>query len=98
MPRTNFEKLRVYQLSEELADEIWDIVVNWDHFAKDTIGKQVVRAADSLVRTLQKARDAEATKTIGASLKLRVVRCKKHSIGFGVRLSEICLSLIRLPN
>jgi four helix bundle protein len=48
MPRTNFEKLRVYQLSEELADQIWEIVIKWDNFAKDTVGKQVVRAADSV--------------------------------------------------
>ena len=48
MPRTNFENLRVYQLSEELADQIWDIVIRWDSFAKDTVGKQVVRSADSI--------------------------------------------------
>ena len=48
MPRTRFENLRVYQYSEELADQIWDIVVGWDNFAKDTVGKQVVRSADSI--------------------------------------------------
>lgn len=48
MPRTNFENLRVYQLSEELADKIWDIVVGWDNFASDTAGKQIVRSADSI--------------------------------------------------
>jgi len=48
MSRTNFEKLRVYKLSEELADEIWNIVIRWDAFAKDTVGKQIVRSADSI--------------------------------------------------
>ena len=48
MPRTHFENLRVYQLSEELGDQIWDIVVKWDNFARDTVGKQVVRSADSI--------------------------------------------------
>ncbi len=48
MDRTNFEKLRVYRLAEDLADEIWDIVLRWDHFARDTVGKQIVRAADSV--------------------------------------------------
>jgi len=48
MSRTNFENLRVYKLSEELADEIWKIVIRWDAFAKDTIGKQIVRSADSI--------------------------------------------------
>lgn len=48
MARTNFENLRVYQLSEELADEIWNIVIGWDNFAKDTVGKQLVRSTDSV--------------------------------------------------
>lgn len=33
------EELRVYQLSMNLAEEVWAIVINWDNFAKDTIGK-----------------------------------------------------------
>lgn len=48
MARTNFERLRVYQLSETLADQIWHIVVGWSNFARDTVGKQVVRSADSI--------------------------------------------------
>jgi four helix bundle protein len=48
MAKTNFENLRVYQISESLADEIWEIVVGWDNFAKDTVGRQIVRSADSI--------------------------------------------------
>ena len=48
MERTNFEKLQVYQLSEKIADSIWNIVIAWDSFAKDTGGKQIVRSADSI--------------------------------------------------
>jgi four helix bundle protein len=48
MERTNFEKLRVYILAENLADAIWNIVMQWEHFARDTIGGQMVRAADSI--------------------------------------------------
>lgn len=48
MPKTNFVNLRVYQYSEELADAVWDIVCKWDNFAKDTVGKQIVRSADSI--------------------------------------------------
>ena len=48
MERTNFEKLQVYQLSEKIADSIWNIVVTWNPFARDTVGKQIVRAADSI--------------------------------------------------
>ena len=38
----------MYQLSEKVADEIWDLVLGWDNFAKDTVGRQLVRAADSI--------------------------------------------------
>jgi four helix bundle protein len=48
MSRTNFENLRVYQLSEEIADVIWEIVSRWDGFNRDTVGKQIVRSADSI--------------------------------------------------
>ncbi len=48
MERTNFENLRVYQLAECLADELWDIVIRWSIFARDTVGKQLVRAADGI--------------------------------------------------
>ena len=48
MARTNFETLRVYQLSEKLADLIWDIVLESNAFARDTVGKQLVKAADSV--------------------------------------------------
>lgn len=48
MERTNFEKLEVYQLSEKLADDVWHIVIRWDSFSRDTVGKQIVRAADSI--------------------------------------------------
>ena len=48
MAKSNFENLKVYQMSETLADEIWDVVLGWDRFARDTVGSQIVRAADSI--------------------------------------------------
>jgi four helix bundle protein len=44
----SFEKLEVYQLAEKLADEIWQIVSKWERFEKETLGKQMTRAADSI--------------------------------------------------
>ena len=43
-----FEKLRVYQLAEELSDAVWAMVRRWDSLAKDTVGRQIVRSADSV--------------------------------------------------
>jgi four helix bundle protein len=48
MVRTNFENLRVYQLSEEIADLTWEIVVKCKRLAQDTVGKQLIRSADSI--------------------------------------------------
>jgi four helix bundle protein len=48
MGALGFENLEVYRLSERLADDIWDIVDKWANFAKDTVGKQIVRCADSI--------------------------------------------------
>ena len=48
MERTDFDTLKVYQLSEVLADELWDVVLKWHQVAKATIGKQVIRSSDSI--------------------------------------------------
>jgi four helix bundle protein len=42
------ENLEVYKMAEAFSDEIWSIVAKWDIFKKDTIGKQLVRSADSI--------------------------------------------------
>ena len=48
MGTRGFEELRVYQLAEQLADRIWDMVQTWPNLARDTLGKQIVRSADSI--------------------------------------------------
>jgi len=48
MARSEFENLQVYRLAEELADEVWNIVIGWDGFAKNTVGEQLVDSADSI--------------------------------------------------
>lgn len=40
--------IKVYTHSFRLANYVWEIVVHWDYFSKDTIGKQFVRAIDSV--------------------------------------------------
>ena len=48
MQKTGFENLRVYQLSEELADLAWSVVANWSWLPQQTIGRQFVNSADSI--------------------------------------------------
>jgi len=48
MARTAFENLRVYQLAEEIGDRAWEMVVKWNRLSQDTVGKQLINAADSI--------------------------------------------------
>jgi four helix bundle protein len=44
----NLEDLLIYLQAMTIAQKIWDIVLDWDSFAKYTLGKQWVNAADSI--------------------------------------------------
>ncbi|MCW1912896.1 four helix bundle protein [Luteolibacter sp. GHJ8] len=44
--------LEIYRESMSLAEVIWDSVGSWPLFAKDTLGKQIVRSADSIAANL----------------------------------------------
>ena len=46
------QDFKVYQLAMELGSEVYDIVIKWDYFDKDTVGKQLVRSADSVAANL----------------------------------------------
>lgn len=46
------EELQVYQLAMEIAEKVWAIVNEWDYFSKDTVGKQLVKAADSIAANI----------------------------------------------
>lgn len=48
MATLGFEELEVYQLAENLADRAWELVSGWTLLARDTVGKQLVRSADSI--------------------------------------------------
>ncbi|NER34530.1 MAG: four helix bundle protein [Oscillatoria sp. SIO1A7] len=54
--RPDFENLDVYKLAENLANEILYLVKEWDYFTKDTIGKQLVRSADSICVNIAEGR------------------------------------------
>lgn len=40
--------LSSYKLSFELSNYVWDLVKSWEYLAKDTVGKQLIRAIDSI--------------------------------------------------
>ena len=71
----SFSELQVYQLSEKVANKIWFIVQDWQYFEKDTIGKQLVRAADSVGANI-----AEGNGRYNAKDNQRFVRIAKGSL------------------
>lgn len=42
------EDMEIYQLAMQIGEDVWEEVIRWDYFAKDTVGKQLVRAVDSI--------------------------------------------------
>ena len=39
-------------MAMELGEEVWSVVEKWGYFEKDTIGKQLVKAVDSIAANL----------------------------------------------
>ncbi len=48
MTYQRLEDTRVYVEALAIADEVWEEVAIWKWFERDTVGKQLVRAADSI--------------------------------------------------
>jgi four helix bundle protein len=48
MTKFALDSLRVYTMAEELADAVWDVVIQWETFARNTVESQLVRAGDSV--------------------------------------------------
>nr|WP_320119045.1 four helix bundle protein [uncultured Marinifilum sp.] len=45
---SDLKDLQVYQLAYSFEEKVWELVENWQYFEKSTIGKQLVRSADSI--------------------------------------------------
>lgn len=46
------DDLEIYQLAMGIGDEVWNLADTWDYWKKDTIGKQLVKAADSIAANI----------------------------------------------
>jgi four helix bundle protein len=47
--------IEIYTITEEFANHIWEIVKCWNYFEKETLGKQSVRAVDSISANIAEA-------------------------------------------
>ena len=61
--------ITAYKLAFNLSDYVWSIIIVWDFFAKDTVGKQFVKAVDSISANI-----AEGFGRYGKKDKIRFYR------------------------
>ena len=52
MEQKTLDKLEVYALAVEIGNTAWRMTSKWNAFAKETIGKQMVRSADSVAANI----------------------------------------------
>ena len=46
--KSRLEDLDVYKISMAISDKIWNLVIYWEHFSRNNIGGQLLRAIDSV--------------------------------------------------
>ena len=69
------DKISAYNRSFDFSNEIWRIAVKCEYFARDTVGKQFVRAADSISANI-----AEDFGRYGKKDKIRFYRISLGSL------------------
>jgi len=64
-----------YRIAFHLSNYVWDIIVQWDYFAKSTVGRQFVDATDSISANI-----AEGFGRYGKKDKIRFYRISYGSM------------------
>lgn len=77
--------IEAYKTSFHLSNTVWDIVMTWNHFAQDTVGKQFVKAADSISANI-----AEGFGRYTKKDKIRFYRISQGSIQESLDWNEKC--------
>ena len=44
--------MEIYQIAVSVGEKVWQLVDDWNYFAKDTVGKQLVKASDSIAANI----------------------------------------------
>lgn len=52
MSMAALHELKVYQLAMRVGEDVWSVTAGWDSIAKQTIGLQWIRAADSIAANI----------------------------------------------
>ncbi|HMB66009.1 MAG TPA: four helix bundle protein [Patescibacteria group bacterium] len=67
--------VNAYIISFQLSNYVWEVVIGWDYFSKDTVGKQFVRSTDSISANI-----AEGFGRYGKSDKIKFYRYSYASL------------------
>ena len=51
----DLSRFKLIEITDQISDQIWSEVIEWEYFYKETIGKQLVRAVDSISANLSEA-------------------------------------------
>jgi len=51
----DLSKFKIIDQAKQISESIWELIIQWNYFEKDTIGKQLVRAADSISANLSES-------------------------------------------
>jgi four helix bundle protein len=75
MKYLGLEDIKAYKVAYELSNYVWWIVIKWNYFARDTIGKQYVNSIDSISANI-----AEGFGRYSKSDKIRFYRISYGSL------------------
>ena len=64
-----------YKVAYHLSNYVWDIVIGWEYFARDTVGKQFVQSIDSVSANI-----AEGFGRFGKKDKIKFYRYSMGSL------------------
>lgn len=67
--------IEAYKISYHLSNKVWEIVIVWSHFEKNTIGQQFIRSVDSISANI-----AEGFGRFGKKDKIKFYRYANGSL------------------
>ncbi len=71
-----------YKLAASLADDLHDLVIDWNSFELWSVGIQLVRAADSIGANIAEGLGAKRFRMNAASSSWPARRCARSSTGW----------------
>lgn len=82
--------IEVYRIAYHLSNKVWNIVLQWEQFSRNTIGQQFVRAIDSVSANIAEGFGRYGKKDKFAFIAMLPVRCTNVWTGMRKPKKESC--------